>query len=84
MNGRPVPFHVAANDEDQHVATQVSASGKSNTLTIRVRNDFGVSYESSLPPLGSPSQGLRMLSESLDVPTRHLDDGCCRRTRRGL
>jgi glycogen debranching enzyme len=64
MNGRPVAFRVAANDEDQHVATHVSASGKSNTLTIRVRNDFGVSYESSLPPLGSPSQGLRMLSES--------------------
>jgi glycogen debranching enzyme len=64
MNGRPVAFRVAANDEDQHVATHVSASGKSNMLTIRVRNDFGVSYESSLPPVGSPSQGLRMLSES--------------------
>jgi glycogen debranching enzyme len=64
MNGRPVAFRITANDEDQHVTTHVSASGKSNTLTIRVRNDFGVSYESSLPPLGSPSQGLRMLSES--------------------
>jgi glycogen debranching enzyme len=69
MNGRPVEFRVAGNSEDQHVATHVSASGKSNTLTIRVRNDFGVSYESSLPPLGSHSQGLRMLSESWS-PTR--------------
>jgi glycogen debranching enzyme len=64
MNGRPVAFHVAAGDEDQHVTTLVSASGKSNTLIIRVRSDFGVSYESTLPPLGSRSQGLRMLSES--------------------
>jgi len=69
MNGRPVEFRVTGNSEDQHVATHVSASGKSNTLTIRVRNDFGVSYESSLPPLGSHSQGLRMLSESWS-PTR--------------
>jgi glycogen debranching enzyme len=64
MNGRPVAFRVAANSEDQHVTTRVSASGKSNMLTIRVRNDFGVGYESSLPPLGSHSQGLRMLSET--------------------
>jgi len=64
LNGRPVAFRVVANSEDQHVTTRVSASGKSNTLTIRVRNDFGVSYESTLPPLGSHSQGLRMLSES--------------------
>jgi glycogen debranching enzyme len=64
MNRRPVPFRVAANSEDQHVTTRISASGRSNTLTIRVRNDFGVSYESSLPPLGSHSHGLRMLSES--------------------
>jgi glycogen debranching enzyme len=63
MNGRPAAFHVAAGDEDQHVTTRVSASGKSNTLIIRLRNDFGVSYESSLPPLGSRSGGLRMLSE---------------------
>jgi glycogen debranching enzyme len=64
MNGKPVRFHVEANNEDQHVATHVSASGKSNAVTMRVRNDFGVSYHSSLPPLGSLSQGLRMLSET--------------------
>ena len=64
MNGRPVAFHVAANDEDQHVITRILASGKSNALKIRVRNDFGVSYESTLPPAGWHSQGLRMLSET--------------------
>jgi glycogen debranching enzyme len=64
MNGKPVAFHVAANEEDQHVIARISASGKTNTLKVRVRNDFGVSYESTLPPLGSRSQGLRMLSEN--------------------
>jgi hypothetical protein len=62
LNGKPVAFKVAANDEDQHVIVHVS-SGKSNTLKIRVRNDFGVSYASTLPPLGLPSQGLRLVSE---------------------
>jgi glycogen debranching enzyme len=64
FNGRPATFHIAANEEDQHVVTRISASGKSNTLKIRLRNDFGVSYDSSLPPLGSRSAGLRMLSET--------------------
>jgi glycogen debranching enzyme len=64
LNGKPVAFHVAANQEDQHVMTRISASGKTNTLKVRVRNDFGVSYQSALPPLGSRSQGLRVLSEA--------------------
>jgi len=75
MNGRPVPFHLAANDEDQHVVMRVSASGKSNTVKIRVRNDFGVTYGSTLPALGSHSQGLRVLSErwSADRDTFTMD-----------
>jgi glycogen debranching enzyme len=64
MNGRPVPFHLAANEEDQHVMTQATPSAKASTLTIRVQNDFGVSYESALPALGMRSQELRMLSET--------------------
>src|SRR5450432_3439201 len=35
-----------------------------HTNLQRVRNDFGVGYESTQPPLGSRSQGLRMLSET--------------------
>jgi glycogen debranching enzyme len=65
MNGKPVPFRVATNEQDQHVVMRVSAaSGQSSTLRIRVRNDFGVGYQSTLPPLGARSQGLRMLAET--------------------
>jgi glycogen debranching enzyme len=64
LNGKPVPFHVAANEEDQHAMVRFEARGKSNTLKIRVRNDFNVSYDSSLPRLGSRSEGLRLLSQS--------------------
>jgi glycogen debranching enzyme len=64
MNGRPVAFKVAVNDEDKHAVMRFSASGKSSTVKIRLRNNFGVGYVSSLPPLGSASRGLRILSET--------------------
>jgi len=40
----------------------------SNTFRIRLRNDFGVSYTSVLPALGSASEGLRILSETWSSP----------------
>ena len=75
MNGKPVQFHVAINQEDQHVVARVSAPGPSNTLRISVRNDFGMSPRLSLPSFGSRSQGLRMLVEtwSADRETLSLE-----------
>jgi len=64
LNGKPVPFHVAANEEDQHAMVRFEARGKSNTLKIRVRKDFNVGYDSRLPRLGSRSEGLRVLSQT--------------------
>lgn len=63
MNGKPVPFHVAANGEDQHAVVRVEAPGKSNTIRIRMRKDFNFSYDASLPRLGARSEGLRLLSQ---------------------
>jgi glycogen debranching enzyme len=64
FNGKPVPFHVDSNSTDQHVITRVTVSGASNSLRIRIQNDFGLSYSSTLPAIGATSQGLRILSES--------------------
>jgi glycogen debranching enzyme len=64
LNGRPLPFHVDANPVDQHVTLELPISGASSTLVIRVRNDFGLSQPVALPPLGSPSIGLRIVSQS--------------------
>ncbi len=64
MNGKPVPFHVAGNEEDQHAMVRFEAHGKSSTLKIRIRKDFNVSYDSSLPRLGSPGEGLHLLSQT--------------------
>src|SRR6266849_2913446 len=68
LNGRPVPFRVEANGTDQHVLVHFGVYGGPNTLRIRLRNDFGVSYTSELPTLGSASEGLRILSETWTSP----------------
>jgi glycogen debranching enzyme len=64
MNGRPISFQLRKTDVDQHVAVQFPVSAAESTLRIRLRNDFGLSLSPALPPLGSMSQGLRVLSES--------------------
>jgi glycogen debranching enzyme len=63
-SGRPIHFDVSANDQDQHVIVHLKLGSTDSTLRIRIRGDFGVDCTSQLPPLGSASQGLRILSES--------------------
>jgi hypothetical protein len=63
VNGRPIQYRVASNASDQHVLIRFSPARGPTRVHIRLRNDFGVSYSASLPPLGSASQGLRILSE---------------------
>jgi len=60
---RAIPFHVSANDDDQHVEIQTKGSTKS-VITILLRDNVGVAYDSTLPALGSTSQGLRILSQT--------------------
>jgi glycogen debranching enzyme len=64
LNGRPVPFHLEKNAADQHVTVRFAAYGGPNVLRIRLKNDFGLSLNSTLPPLGARSRGLRVASES--------------------
>lgn len=64
VNGRSVPFHVEANEVDQHVLVSIPFAGGSASIRIRVQDDFGLAYTSALPVLGAASQGLRILSET--------------------
>ena len=64
LNGHPTQFHIAENETDQHVQIHVPLITNSNTIRIRLKNDFDFSYNSTLPMLGESSQGLRILSES--------------------
>jgi glycogen debranching enzyme len=64
MNGRPLPFKMQPNGNDQHLSARFPISDGTNSLVIRMKNDFGLALSNELPVLGSASRGLRVLSES--------------------
>lgn len=63
MNGRRVEFHLAPNQQDQHLLLHLPITETNNTIHIRLRNDFGLAYDAKLPMLGEASRGLRILAE---------------------
>ena len=72
LNGRPLAFKVQPNASDQHVWTRFPVYGGPNSLTIRVKNDFGLTLSNELPPLGGASRGLRVISESWNTARNQL------------
>jgi glycogen debranching enzyme len=64
LDGRPVPFQVIANNEDQHVSVKLKLRTGPNILRIRIKNDFGLSVPYRIPELGSASRDLHVVSES--------------------
>jgi glycogen debranching enzyme len=80
LNGRPLVFKVQPNQNDQHVLVRFPVAGSSNALTIRVRNDFGLTVTNELPPLGSASRDLRVISESWNAARNQLTMGVSGRT----
>jgi hypothetical protein len=64
LNGRSLPFRVAASASDQHVAIRFPLTQTTSTVRIRLKNDFGISVSNALPALGSASHSLRVLSET--------------------
>jgi glycogen debranching enzyme len=64
LNGKPFPFRVETNGEDQHVVVQFPVSEGQKFLRIFLTNDFAVTATAVLPPLGSASSGVRILSET--------------------
>jgi Amylo-alpha-1,6-glucosidase len=63
MNGHKLPFKMLPNHNDQHLNVRFKMDTPSARLLIQTRNDFGISFSNDLPPLGSGSQGLRVVSE---------------------
>ncbi len=64
VNGSRVPFQISKSASDQHIVVRTNISKGKTELRIRIKNDFGISFNSSLPPLGSASLGLRLISDS--------------------
>jgi glycogen debranching enzyme len=63
LDGHPLNFRVVPNADDQHIDIGAPLHAGVNTIRIRVSDDFSVSYDSSLPNLGSASRDLHILSE---------------------
>jgi len=63
-NGKPLAFHLVPHSTDQHLVIEANLAAGTNTLKIRLRNDFSISVANTLPSLGTTSQGLHILSES--------------------
>ena len=64
LNGKAIPFKIEKSENEQHVVVRIPVNGTKALLRIFVANDFGMSLENSLPLLGSPSRGMRILSET--------------------
>ncbi|MFI5092956.1 MAG: amylo-alpha-1,6-glucosidase [Candidatus Acidiferrales bacterium] len=69
VNGRVQSFDNEISSEDHHVKISIALKQGKNTIRIRAPGDFGVSYESQLPELGSKSEDLRILSKT--IPDAH-------------
>jgi glycogen debranching enzyme len=72
MNGKPLPFKIQANGEDQHVSMRFPVHGGANSVVIRIKDDFGLTLTNELPSLGSTSRGLRVISNSWNVARDRL------------
>ena len=72
LNGKPLHFQMQPNSIDQHLSVRFPVNEGPNNLVIRVKNDFGLALSNELPPLGSASRGLRVVSESWDAARTQL------------
>jgi hypothetical protein len=63
VNGSAVSARPEINALDQHPSLRFTVHKGETRVQLRLRNDFGLTLTSSLPPLGEASQGLRVVSE---------------------
>jgi glycogen debranching enzyme len=64
LNLKPIPFRIESNEADQHVVIRFPIKEGKNVLHIWLTDDFDVATDSTLPPLGGASRGLRILSQT--------------------
>jgi glycogen debranching enzyme len=64
LGNSALQYQVERHPEDQDLSTKFTVGPGTTTVRIPVANDFGVSVPTELPPLGSPSENLKVVSES--------------------
>jgi glycogen debranching enzyme len=73
MNGHLVNYRILKSAADQHLVVHYTVPRGQARLTLMVRNDFGLSWNSTLPTLGGASRGLRVLNETWAPAHDRLD-----------
>ena len=65
IDGHRAPFTVEPSALDQHVHSDIELSDSSpkTTIVFHLRNEFGITQNTTLPPLGSMSEGLQVVSQ---------------------
>jgi hypothetical protein len=63
VNGANIAAHTDPNPLDQHPSLRFTIHKGETRVQLRLRNDFGLTLTSTMPPLGESSQGLRVVSE---------------------
>ena len=64
IDGRPAKFSAAMHASDQHVVVRFSPAAGKSAVKISLRNNFAMKVAAELPPLGSTSQNLKIVSEN--------------------
>jgi glycogen debranching enzyme len=64
LDGHKLSFHLEEHSSDQHVTMDFPITSGHNVVDVDIENNFELSLYSTLPPLGSTSRGLRVISES--------------------
>jgi hypothetical protein len=64
INKRPAKAQTSSNAFDQHVKLMFPAASGTTTASIQVNSDVGIDYTSTLPPYGTSSRNLKILSQT--------------------
>jgi glycogen debranching enzyme len=73
MDGKPIPFKVQPNANDQHLYIRFQLREGESKVVIRMKDDFGLAMDNELPPLGSASRSLRVTRETWNSARTQLD-----------
>jgi glycogen debranching enzyme len=72
FDGRPLSFRLVSDSDHQHIEIGAPLHSGTNVLRIVLSDDFSVSYDSSVPNLGSASRNLHVLSQAWSADRNQL------------
>jgi hypothetical protein len=72
LDGKSVQFKVEPNRNDKHLHVRFRLGNSAATLSVKLRGDFGLALPNELPPLGSASRNLRIISETWNAARTEL------------